>query len=248
MARPGIPDGLPAIAADRFAEGMAVPAIAAELAISERKVYRWIADAGGEALWAPRCMDAEELETWRVRAGGWAGADDGRSRPGAAGRARPTVWTLRPCVDCPLGHAAEMRALGRCNGTPAGVEVDEIEEETTMDQPAAGRAVERLRVDEATQTRVKVAVSAPCGTCAHAPVCGLRETLVALTGVVVRLPKLDEAIGIRLEASATCGHHLRRPNAHKQWTPEARAKQAERVLALNAARSARRAKGAESVA
>jgi hypothetical protein len=31
---------------------------------------------------------------------------------------------VRPCHDCPLGYAAEMRALGRCNGTPAGVAGD----------------------------------------------------------------------------------------------------------------------------
>lgn len=52
--------------------------------------------------WAPDCMDEAEYEAWRVanatlRAVGSAAAD-------------------RPCRDCTAGFAAEMTAVGRCNG------------------------------------------------------------------------------------------------------------------------------------
>ena len=29
---------------------------------------------------------------------------------------------ISPCEECPLGFAADMRAIGRCDGVPAGVE------------------------------------------------------------------------------------------------------------------------------
>ena len=38
----------------------------------------------------------------------------------------------RPCSDCLLGYAAEMRADGRCNGTPGGDAADD-EEDHDMD-------------------------------------------------------------------------------------------------------------------
>lgn len=55
-----------------------------------------------DLAFTPLCMDAEELAGWR--------AQNDRSRHGNGIRAR------RPCEDCLLGFAAEMRALGRCNG------------------------------------------------------------------------------------------------------------------------------------
>lgn len=62
--------------------------------------------------WAPACMDAEEWALWE-RAN--------RSLSSSLERA------TRPCADCPLGHAADMRAIGQCNGTPGGVEDEEDE-------------------------------------------------------------------------------------------------------------------------
>ena len=54
--------------------------------------------------WAPACMDAGELAGWRDR----------------NARLLPFRRAERPCEDCLLGFAAEMRAEGRCNGEPGG--------------------------------------------------------------------------------------------------------------------------------
>lgn len=56
--------------------------------------------------WVAACMTPTEWENWeRIRVYG----------------------LIRPCDACPLGFAADMRAIGKCNGTPAGVqEADEV--------------------------------------------------------------------------------------------------------------------------
>lgn len=59
--------------------------------------------------WRPACMDDEEWALWKA-------AND---------RIYVGMQAARPCADCPLGHAADMRAEGRCNGTPGGVEEDD---------------------------------------------------------------------------------------------------------------------------
>lgn len=54
-------------------------------------------------------MSPEEWALWRAR---WKASYGSHRR-------------ARPCPDCPLGFAVEMRAEGRCNGEPGGVEEDE---------------------------------------------------------------------------------------------------------------------------
>jgi hypothetical protein len=58
--------------------------------------------------WTPACMEPDELAAW--------GEMNGRVR--GSGQAQS------PCTDCRLAFAIEMRAIGRCNGTPRGVEED----------------------------------------------------------------------------------------------------------------------------
>jgi len=54
------------------------------------------------------CMDDEEHERW-VKLNPTNGVERARA----------------PCDDCIVGFALEMRAIGRCDGVPAGVEDDE---------------------------------------------------------------------------------------------------------------------------
>lgn len=74
--------------------------------------------------WAPACMDADEWALWE-RAN--------RSINSSIERA------TRPCADCPLGYAADMRADDRCNGTPGGVQDEE--EADAVEAPAEPRAI-----------------------------------------------------------------------------------------------------------
>lgn len=71
--------------------------------------------------WAPACMDAAE---WAL----WEGANRGLNGSWRA---------ARPCADCPIAHAADMRAEGRCNGTPEGVAEEPIEEDEVVEQVEA---------------------------------------------------------------------------------------------------------------
>lgn len=176
--------------------------------------------AGASALpvWVAACMEPEEWEAWR----------DTNERMQGKGKA------FRPCSDCTLGFAAEMRAIGRCNGTPAGAEHDEIQEEQAMEPQAIPTTINR---------RLEVAGELPCATCVHAVVCGLRPALEALRSIQVALPRLDAALGLQLTATATCSHHERAPKPRKAspttdgerkqggrtWTPEQREAQAERM-------------------
>lgn len=74
--------------------------------------------------WAPACMDADEWALWE-RAN--------RSINSSIERA------TRPCADCPLGYAADMRAEDRCNGTPGGVQDEE--EADAVEAPEEPRAI-----------------------------------------------------------------------------------------------------------
>lgn len=62
----------------------------------------------------PACMSDDELALWN-------------RRPTAGGRNSRRGWRGTPCDDCLLWHALEMRAEGRCNGTPGGVEEEDEE-------------------------------------------------------------------------------------------------------------------------
>ncbi len=65
--------------------------------------------------WSPACMADDEYAGW---------AKMNARITGHSQRAK------RPCADCTLGYASEMRAVGRCNGTPGS-----IEKEPEMEQP-----------------------------------------------------------------------------------------------------------------
>ncbi len=67
----------------------------------------------------PACMEPDELASWQEM-------NDRVLRQGRG---------VIPCMDCLAGFAAEMSAVGRCNGTPHGVE-----EDTEMDHPPAATA------------------------------------------------------------------------------------------------------------
>jgi len=75
-----------------------------------------VADA---PAWAPACMDDAE---WSA----WSGFNSRLSA--LMDRAD------RPCADCSLGYASEMRAAGRCNGEPAGWNPD-TDNETPAETP-----------------------------------------------------------------------------------------------------------------
>jgi hypothetical protein len=103
----------------------------------------------------------------------------------------------RPCADCTLGYASEMRAVGRCNGTPAGVE-----EEPDMEQPEP--------VDVRMHRRVPVALTPPpCASCAHEPVCALRRSVEGIAEIPVVAPPVPDGLTITLVAAVECSHFLR---------------------------------------
>lgn len=52
--------------------------------------------------WSPLCMEEDEWADWQ------------RYNPKIASTDRAE----RPCADCPVEYAAEMRIAGRCNGVP----------------------------------------------------------------------------------------------------------------------------------
>ena len=57
-----------------------------------------------DPTWAPLCMDEAEWARWR------------EMNPQNMGGGIKVAH--RPCLDCPRWFAVEMRAEGRCNGTP----------------------------------------------------------------------------------------------------------------------------------
>jgi hypothetical protein len=68
------------------------------------------------ATWTPLCMEPDEWADWQrlnpIRSNGFNAMRDHEA-------------AASPCTDCPLGYAAEMRAVSRCNGQPGAVEEDE---------------------------------------------------------------------------------------------------------------------------
>jgi hypothetical protein len=132
--------------------------------------------------WTPACMDADEYAGWLEM-----------NQATATARA---VAVDRPCADCTLGYAAEMRAVGRCNGTPAGV----VEEED-MEQPEP--------VDVRLVGRVPVTITPPpCGSCVHEPVCALRRSLEAIAEIPAAAPAVPAGLRLTLSAAVECDHFL----------------------------------------
>jgi len=152
----------------------------------------------------------------------------------------PFDRAARPSDDCPLGHAADMRALGRCNGTPGGVD-----EEETMDDT---RTI--ARIESAATTKVGIALSAPCGPCAHAPVCRLRESVEAMARTTVPVPKLETGLAVELRGTIACEWFAKAKAApaaagearpRRELTPEQREAAKERMLHARAIGVARKA-------
>lgn len=73
--------------------------------------------------WQAACMDPDEWEVWQ---------DTNRRLTSFGDQA------TRPCDDCTLGFAADMRALGRCNGTPAGADEEDEPMDTMPARPEPG--------------------------------------------------------------------------------------------------------------
>lgn len=123
---------MPAAAATRdvvleaLASGRTRTQVAADMGLSYWQVTR-MARGGGigrptppadlAERWEPLCMDHDEWEAWQ-------GTNRRLTYQGDQ--------AARPCADCLLGYAAEMRAEGRCNGEPAG---DHHEEDTMEPTP-----------------------------------------------------------------------------------------------------------------
>ena len=158
--------------------------------------------------WAPLCMEPDEWADWQ------------RLNPRLS-----TGFTDRPCTDCPVTYAREMRGLGRCNGTPGGRD-SSVADSITVELAAA-----------------------PCPTCLHRNVCAMRARLEAVTTLEVERPlELPKAITVRLTAIADCSEYLRDKSAggtSKTFTPEWRAAQSARMKAMRARQAAEKpAKGA----
>lgn len=119
------------------------------------------------------------------------------AEPARAARGEPPVRRL-------LGYAADMRAQGRCNGTPGGV--DEDDEEGEMTVPDADPRELGPRLSEVpVPTDVAVAIDLPCPGCVHVEVCRIRPELeTRLQRLTVSTPRLDPAITLGLEAKAEC--------------------------------------------
>lgn len=137
----------------------------------------------------------------------------------------------RPCQECPLGFAAEMRAIDRCNGTPAGVDDEEEDQVPEITKPIG--------------KPVTVALDTPCGRCIHREVCSIRQSLEAAmnSGVEVELPRLNPALTPTLSIAVECAL-FRRDSLAVGWTPERRAAQAERTRHARAVGAAKRAAAA----
>lgn len=175
--------------------------------------------------WAPACMDADEWGDWRA-----ANPFTGRMAEQVA----------RPCEDCLLGFAADMRAIGRCNGTPGGAPDEEIEEETVN--------VESIDLP----MRAMVTVTAPCGGCAHGAVCRIRPQLEALKAAQVALPRVEDGVSVTVAATVACEHftkdRVRKADVAElehgprklDLSPEERERRRQRTIAMNAARKAER--------
>jgi hypothetical protein len=107
----------PVVLAERF--GLSAAQISRiRSGVSRPMTRRQEAEQVRAGAWRAECMDDEEWARW-VETNPIAGFQDATIAP-------------RPCTDCPLGFAAEMRAEGRCNGSPGWQPPADEEEEATM--------------------------------------------------------------------------------------------------------------------
>lgn len=180
--------------------------------------------------WEPSCMEPDEWVAWQES-----------NRRLALGYQAP-----RPCSDCLLGYAAEMRATGRCNGQPGGDAHDEHEETAHMDDQAKAMIAS---IPEAPTRRVSIEVSAPCPGCSHQPVCRIADEVAAIERAQVAVPKLGQGLAMTLSARVDCEYFApvkrsgpgRPAGSGKGWTPEQREAAAERARQMNARKAAKAA-------
>jgi hypothetical protein len=172
--------------------------------------------------WTAACMDPDE---WRL----WIDANRRASQNRVS----------RPCNECPLGFAVEMRAIGRCNGEPSGAPEDEEAEDEPMD------------IARVSTQRVTVEVIAPCPTCLHRDVCAIKADVDGAGAAEVGLRALSPALTPRVTVDLECAFYLRDRSAGKataekkpkarDWTPEQRQAAAARLNAGKAKAAAEKA-------
>ena len=146
----------------------------------------------GRTGWAPACMEPPEWADWRAR-NPVAGIPDADQ-------------VARPCEECPIGWAVEMRAEGRCNGTPAGV----AEDPDQVDEHEEDHAVEH---ENTPGTRIPVTLEAPCPGCIKSDVCSLRPRVEGLRSASVSISSIDPLVSVALAGTVTCGAFIRAPKA-----------------------------------
>jgi hypothetical protein len=168
--------------------------------------------------WAPLCMDADEWAGWQRH---------NRRLVGLKGLQQAD----RPCADCPLGYAAEMRAIGRCNGQPGGIEEDE--EEMTMEPTP-------IAVKKPPTASARIRVEAPCRTCSHAPVCRLRDAVIDAGEASIEVPALGDGVRIVLAGAVECDWYAKARQApdpskpRRELSPEQKEAARERMLRARA--------------
>lgn len=86
----------------------------------------------------PLCMDEGEFAAWRA----------------ANARCSPAYRAPRPCFDCPVAFASEMRLVGRCNGAMRQDKPTTTPEARLVQwRTASARRRERVRTGERLRTR-----------------------------------------------------------------------------------------------
>lgn len=145
-----------------------------------RRRVRQRAEADRATGWAAACMEPAEWALWQALI-------------------RPDEQVARPCDECPLGFAADMRGVGRCNGEPGGVaeDIEPIEEEQPMPTPITVTTTQPRRLD--------LQLEAPCERCVHSAVCRILQELERIDTLTVPVPVLDDLVEITLAATITCG-------------------------------------------
>lgn len=179
--------------------------------------------------WRADCMDDAEWAEWLAK---------NPLMPDAE-------MAARPCDDCPLGFAVEMREIGMCNGTPAGVDDEEVDAmvEQQRDTGSGPRIIPGGQ-------EVRVTLEAPCARCLHEPVCAIKRQIDAVESLPVTLPRFDRALTVVLGGTVDCGHFApaKVVRQRKPLTPEAAERARENAVKAREALAARRAAEQEAKA
>lgn len=168
--------------------------------------------------WRAACMDDEEWTRW--------------VRENPMGVAEPS-FADRPCRDCPMGFAADMRAIGRCNGRPsgtAGEPADHSDDEEGEDEGPMLNQNERPSGGVRGAAPLEL-VPPPCATCAHEPVCVLKIALRKATSAEVSAMSLPDGLSVVVTARVDCRFYdkARKVSNRGSWSPERRAAQGDRM-------------------